>query len=65
MVQRGQGFLWTLMAIWAVDITTEPGCYRNTDPDMILCGILGLNVTMAPGGCPGYLDSIVPTAMCH
>ncbi|KAL6042678.1 hypothetical protein STEG23_013984, partial [Scotinomys teguina] len=43
------GLSLSLVAIWAMDFNTDPGCGRTTDPDIIPSISLGLDVTMAPG----------------
>lgn len=48
------------MIMWATGITIEQGCGRNTDSDMVLGGILGLDVTMLPGGCAGQTNTHQP-----
>lgn len=48
--------MWSLVTTWATDINIEPGSGRATDPDMVLCSSLGLDITLNPGGCAGHLD---------
>lgn len=44
------------MVAEAVDINTDPGFGRATDPDMTLGSSLGLKDTMTPGGRTGHSD---------
>lgn len=41
---------WPLMAIWAMDNKTGPCCGWTMDPDRVLEGGPGPDVTVAPGG---------------
>lgn len=43
-------FMWPLVATWTTDFSTDLGCRRTTDPDIVLGVSLGLDVIMAPGG---------------
>lgn len=45
-----------LVVMWATGFTIEPGCGRSSDSDIVLGGILGMDVTMPPGGCIGHTD---------
>lgn len=53
---RSQASLWPLVAMGAMDINTETGCSRTTNPDMVLGSILGPDVTMDLGGYTGHSD---------
>lgn len=44
----------------AVDIKSDPGCGRKTDPDMGLGSSPFPDVTMVPGGTSGHLDQYDP-----
>lgn len=44
---------WPLMAIWAMDSKTGPCCGWTMDPDRVLGGGSGPDVTVAPGGNSG------------
>ena len=37
-----------------MDLNTDPGFSRITDPDVVLFSSLGLHVTVAPGGDEGH-----------
>lgn len=37
------GPLWVLVATWATDYNTDPGCSRTTESGMVLGSILGLD----------------------
>lgn len=72
MVLRHQHGLWLLTRPWlstrvlvvtrAKDISSDTGCYRATDSDMVLGCIPGPDVTMIPGGSAGYLSWHGPMA---
>lgn len=32
---RPQASMWSLVAAWAMDTNSDPGCGRTTDPDMV------------------------------
>jgi len=51
---------WPFMVTWARDNDTDSGCCRVTDPDMVLCGCMGLDLTIASGGSTGYSHQAVP-----
>ena len=41
-------FLCLPVALWTIDIITDPNCSRTTDPDMSLSSSMGLYITVAP-----------------
>lgn len=49
-----QAIPWPSMVAEAVDINTDPGFRRATDPDMTLGSSLSLQDTMTPGGSTGH-----------
>ena len=52
----------------SLDINSDPGCFRTTDPDVALCGSPNLDDTMAPDDTmalsdnAGHSDQDVPGA---
>lgn len=47
---RPQGSLWSLVASLAMDISTDTGCGRTMNSDMVLGSYPDSDVTMVPGG---------------
>lgn len=52
--------MWPMMASWAININTNPGCGRTTDPDMVRGSSPGLDVTMIPSDSTGHQDQHGP-----
>lgn len=48
------------MVTGAMYLNTGPGCYRATDPDMVLCCSSGLDSFTAPGGSAVHPDLYGP-----
>lgn len=40
---------WTSVVTWAMDINADPSCRMTTDPDVVLGGSTGPEITMALG----------------
>lgn len=56
VVAQTLGFMWPLVASWAMDINTDLGYSNITEPDMVYGLCPELVVTMAPGGSKGHPD---------
>lgn len=52
---------WPLMVTGVMDINTDPGCSRVTDPDMTLSCRPGPNVTMFLGGSTSHPQQPLPS----
>lgn len=55
-----QASMWPMMASWAININTNPGCGRTTDPDRVRGSSPGLDVTMIPSDSTGHQDQHGP-----
>lgn len=51
---------WTSVVTWAMDINADPSCRMTTDPDVVLGGSTGPEITMALGGRAGHSDQCGP-----